>query len=220
MLHLSVPYVDFRVECEDILASFSLPERGDRHHFGIGSHRIAREGAVIALHDAWNRFCKNLVLRSSYHQFETRSGNVLRPTAGRNQSEALQFLGANLSAISSKSFGEPNWFVPAATIDAASVLSVPNRATIATAIGVSTLRSTVSPSAGVQANASPPQEVQRVRNYIAHRGKNAAARLAPLMSTHKASNVLQLLDSPVPGGIRLFDSWVFDMLDMADFATR
>jgi hypothetical protein len=62
--------------------------------------------------------------------------------------------------------------------------------------------------------------VQSVRNYIAHRGKSAASRLAPLMSTHRASNVLQLLDSPVAGGIRLFESWVFDMLDMADFATR
>lgn len=220
MLSLSVPYTDFRVECEEILTSFSLPARGDRHQFGIGSNRVAREGAVIALHDAWNRFCKNLVLRSSYHQFETRSGQVLRPTIGRNQTEALHFLGANLSAISSKSFGEPTWFIPAATIDAASVLSVPNRSTIAASIGVSTIHSTVSPSVGVQANASPPKEVQSVRNYIAHRGKSAAVRMAPLMSTHGASNVLQLLDSPVAGGIRLFESWVFDMLDMADFATR
>ncbi|MFE4607168.1 hypothetical protein ACWGCP_09435 [Streptomyces niveus] len=126
----------------------------------------------------------------------------------------------NLSAISSKSFGEPNWFIPAATIDAASVLSVPNRSTISAAIGVSSLRSTVSPSAGIAANSSPPREVQAVRNYIAHRGKNAAGRIAPLMTSHNASNVLQLLDSPVAGGIRLFESWVSDMLNMADFATR
>lgn len=220
MLSLSVPYVDFKVECDEILTSFTSPSRGDRHHLGTGSHRIAREGSVIALHDAWNRFCKNLVLRSSYHQFTTRSGRLLHPTTGRNQTEALQFLSANLSAISYKSFGEPTWFIPAATIDAAAVLDVPNRSTIAAAIGVSTIHSTVSPSAGVQANASPPQEVQSVRNYIAHRGKSAAARMAPLMTRHSACNVLQLLDSPVAGGIRLFESWVYDMLDMADFASR
>lgn len=220
MLSLSVPYADFQVECGEILESFSRPVRGDRHHFGVGSHRVAREGCVIALHDAWNRFCKNLVLRSSYYQFETRSGQVLQPAVGRKQSEALQFLGANLSAISFKSFGEPTWFIPAATIDAASVLSVPNRSTIAASIGVSSLHSTVSPSMGVQANSSPPREVQSVRNYIAHRGKSAASKMAPLMLAHGACNVLQLLDSPVSGGIRLFESWVFDMLDMADFATR
>lgn len=220
MLSLSVPYIAFRVECEEILTSFSVPARGDRNEFGIGAHRVAREGAVVALHDAWNRFCKNLVLRSSYHQFETRSAQVYRPAIGRNQSETLQFLSMNLSAISSKSFGEPTWFIPAATIDAASVLDVPNKSTIAAAIGVSTIHSTVSPSVGVQANASPPKELQSVRNYIAHRGKGAAARMSPLMSMHGASNVLQLLDSPVAGGIRLFESWVFDLLDMADFATR
>ncbi|MER6137167.1 hypothetical protein [Streptomyces sp. NPDC001815] len=220
MLSLSVPYNDFKVECQDILISFSLPLRGDRHQFGVGAHRVAREGSVIALHDAWNRFCKNLILRSTYHQFTTRSGQVLRPTVGRNQTEALQFLNANLSAICSKSFGEPTWFIPAATIDAASVLNVPNRSIIAASIGVSTIHSTVSPSAGVQANASPPKEVQSVRNYIAHRGKSAAARVTPLMSKYGASNILQLLDSPVAGGIRLFESWVFDLLDMADFATR
>ncbi|WP_392753991.1 hypothetical protein [Streptomyces sp. LN590] len=220
MLSLSVPYTDFKVECEDILISFALPARGDRHQFGFGSHRIAREGAVIALHDAWNRFCKNLILHSAYHRFETRSGRALRPIVGRNQTEALQFLNANLAAICSKSFGEPTWFIPAATIDAASVLNVPNRSTIAASIGISTIHSTVSPTVGVQANASPPQEVQSVRNYIAHRGKSAAVRLAPLMSAHGACNVLQLLDAPVAGGIRLFESWVFDMLDMADFATR
>lgn len=178
MLSLSVPYVAFRVECEEILTSFSVPARGDRNEFGIGAHRVAREGAVVALHDAWNRFCKNLVLRSSYHQFETRSGQVHRPAIGRNQSEALQFLSVNLSAISSKSFGEPTWFIPAATIDAASVLDVPNKSTIAAAIGVSTIHSTVSPSVGVQANASPPKEVQSVRNYIAHRGRCCGENVA------------------------------------------
>ncbi|MFE7032652.1 hypothetical protein ACFU9Y_20280 [Streptomyces sp. NPDC057621] len=220
MLSLSVPYTDFKVECHEILTSFSFPLRGDRHQFGVGAHRIAREGSVIALHDAWNRFCKNLVLRSSYHQFENRSGQVLRPTVGRNQTEALQFLSANISAISSKSFGEPTWFIPAATIDAASVLNVPNRSIIAASIGVSSLHSRVSPSAGIQSNASPPREVQSVRNYIAHRSKSAAARVNPLMTNYGAENILQLLDAPVAGGIRLFESWVFDLLDMADFATR
>ncbi|UCM88617.1 hypothetical protein [Streptomyces marincola] len=139
---------------------------------------------------------------------------------GRNQTQALRFLGSNLSSISSKSHGEPNWFVPAATIDAADLLNVPNRATIAAAIGVSSIHSTVSPSAGVQANASPPQEVQAVRNYIAHRGRNAAKRIDSLMIAHGASNVLELLDSPAAGGIRLFESWIYDLLDMANFATR
>lgn len=220
MLSLSGTYSDFRVECQDILISYSFPLRGERHHIGVGGHRVAREGAVVALHDAWNRFCRSLVLRSSFHKFETRAGRILRPGIGRSQAESLRYLGANLSAISSKSFGEPNWFIPAATIDAASVLGVPNRSTIAAAVGVSSLSSTVSPTAGVAANSSPPREVQSVRNYIAHRGKSAARRMEPLMLTHNASNVLQLLDSPVAGGIRLFDSWVFDMLDMADFATR
>jgi hypothetical protein len=220
VLKLSVPYTDFKIECEEILASFSAPARGDRHQFGVNSGRIAREGSVIALHDAWIRFCKNLVLRSAYRQFETRSGRVLSPPKGRNQTEALAFLASNLASISYKSFGEPTWFIPAATIDAADVLDVPNRSTIAAAIGVSSLRSTVSPTAGVQANASPPQEVQSVRNYIAHRGKSAAARMSPLMTRHGAGNVLHLLDAPVAGGIKLFESWVYDMLDMADFASQ
>jgi hypothetical protein len=40
------------------------------------------------------------------------------------------------------------------------------------------------------------------------------------MRQHQARNVLELLDAPVAGGIRLFESWVYDMLDMADFASR
>ena len=208
------------VECREISDVFAFPARNTRHDVGIGSHRVAREGCVIALHDAWNRFCRGIVLYSAYHSFVTRSGVVHRPAMGRNQRDALLHLKVNAASISSKSHGEPNWYIPAATIDAALLLQVPNSSTISAAVGVSSLRSVVSPTAGVQANSSPPAEIQSVRNYIAHRGSSAGKRIKPLKATHGASNVLQILDAPVAGGLRLFDSWVSDLLDMADFATR
>lgn len=124
------------------------------------SRRSVAEYALIALHDAWNRFARDLILASALGSV-TPSGVPIPRThlAVTNRRSALLrirvFYGEN------RSWWEPGWHDPTHAARASTALAITNAPTVTAAFG---------------ASANPIEEVRWVRNFVAHRGPATADR--------------------------------------------
>ncbi len=104
--------------------------------------------AIIALHDAWAFRCRAIVLRSALGGARTVSGRVLP----RVHARPLEWLRNHWGRKAMSANWEPDWFIPATAIRAASILGVGNVNQIT--IGLGTLTSA--------------EEVRITRNVVAH----------------------------------------------------
>lgn len=119
--------------------------------------QLTAEMAVIRMHDAWARYCRELVILSASGDTLTLSGVVV-PAAIKRRMDVIPTL---LAAYPRKRWFEPKWASAAECIGAAKLLKIANLATLAGALG---------------ATNSPAEEIRNVRNYYAHRGQGTAAR--------------------------------------------
>jgi len=222
---LERPYRSFLVETADIIKTFSRDPQVVRNvqHGGYiarhGNDRVAREGAVVALQDSWNRFCRTLILYSASTDFRDRSNVRHQLATGRSFRDSISHLRQNKNSIANFTHGEPVWFYPAASIDAASVLNLPNYPRVSAALGTSNLSNTVGGTV-LASNRPPIGDMVATRNYIAHRGPSARVRLDPVLQHYRVKSVIDLLHHPAPGGVTVFESWVSDLKIMADLASK
>ena len=118
--------------------------------------QLAAEMTVIRIHDAWARYCRELIILSASGNNVTLNGAVV-PAVIAKRSHVIPTL---LGTYKKKQY-EPKWEKATECIDAAYRLHIANFATV---------------SAALAATNSPAEEIRLVRNFYAHRKHGAATR--------------------------------------------
>lgn len=202
-------------ELDDVLDTFlTIPPYPGRQIARLGAHRIAREGAVTHTFDAWGRFTRSVILLSSSRKVTGLSGTVYSPAPFPSFAAANACLTANKASISGFQYGEPQWHLQQAALDALRILGPPNSAHVSAALGASMSSSAVPVSV-----ANPVMELHKVRNFIAHKGRSAAAKSDPILQAQGARSVVDWLDQPV-GGVSRFEEIVISLRVMATTAIQ
>ena|SRR5271157_515227 len=166
--------------------------------------QLTCEMAVVRLHDAWSRFCRELIIISASERTLTLGGLQLKPlnAAINTRAAVVPFL---LSTYKKRTY-EPKWGDATECIDAARRLSIMNLATVAAALG---------------AINSPANDIRNVRNFYAHRGKGAAQRaVATNLFSNPTRPVVFELSAYTSGGKRVIESWVERLLAVAIAAAQ
>lgn len=165
---------------------------------------LACEMVVVRLHDAWARFCREIVILSAAGGIVTKNGTYLRPSLPAIASRALVI--PCLLATYRRRRYEPKWAVASECLDAAQRLRLANLATISAAIGASN---------------SPADRIREVRNFYAHRTRETAARAmaAGYFSRTSKPSVFELASFSA-GGRTIIESWISDLDSIADAATE
>ncbi len=204
------------MQLASLLNDFSNEVLRLEHHFVAESPARTHEGywttlggpvhgySVIRLHDAWTRFCRQLVLVSARGNVTTLGGTkvqrspVLAP--GQIALDALRAM------YPRRPLWEPSWFEPAQAVDAGKKLRIRNLSTVSAGLGVS---QTIS---GIRVG--DPEDLRRCRNYLAHRGRDADERLSDLRRRLGVPPDLPADFLPkvmVSGGATLFAVWCADL---------
>lgn len=202
-VHLNEIYRRFLAETAWLLLEFnvchSALKNGDSR-----LHRLGGEMAVIRLHDAWARFCRELVIRSAGCTPYTATGLRLNrvPGVGRRADVVPQLL----STYPNRRY-EPRWHDAVECINAAQRLRITNLATVSGALG---------------ATSSPVTDLRHVRNFFAHRWKGTAdqIRRRSFFNASMQFNLEDLVGQLVPSGITRMESWIIDMRDIAEAAVQ
>jgi len=161
--------------------------------------QLACEMAVVRLHDAWTRFCRDIVIVSALGNTNTLSGTRLArcTSAITDRNSVVVYL---LSKYKKRRY-EPRWGDVQECLDAANLLGLTNFTTIA---------------AGLGAANSPAEEIRHVRNYYAHRKDGSALKamgtgLFPLVKKPEVAELAKY----TPGGQMVIESWVQRLMAVA-----
>ena len=160
--------------------------------------RLIAEMCVMRLHDAWARFCRELVVTSAYAEPLTANGKKVHRIPGITHRS--QVISALLSTYK-KRRSEPSWYLARECIDASSRLQVANHRTISAGIGLSFPNLSISPN----------DQVRFIRNLFAHRGQDTAAeatRVEGGFSFPVGGNLSALPTTLTAPGITVFAFWV------------
>lgn len=202
-ISLAKQYRRFLVETAWLLESFDVA-RSTLHTSESGLHRLGGEMTVVRLHDAWARFCRELVVTSASCKPYTATGIQLRRAPGvKRRADAIPTL---MSKYSKRKF-EPRWADAAECIGAARHLQIANLSTISAAIG---------------AINSPVDDLRHVRNFFAHRWKGTANKIKALSFYNPSINLNleDLVGQIVPPGITRMESWIIDLRLVAEAAIQ
>ena len=168
-------------------------------------HRDCREMCVLRLHDAWARFCRELVILSAGCRPITLNGARI-PFAphisGRN--DVLP----RLRSLYPRTRGnwEPRWYIANECVNAAQRLNISNFVAVSTGIGLTP---------------SPADHLRCMRNFLAHRGERTAIdvrRIAQSLGSHQGTKVDVILSQPTHPGMTVFEKWARDLQNMARIA--
>jgi hypothetical protein len=158
------------------------------------------EYGLVALQDAWSRFVRDLIIRSTLGNATTSSGTVIR--AGKHgvlrQRDALSLLRRQWSKGGMPTWWEPYWFRVDAATTAITILAPENGADVVAAIGSS---------------ANPIDDLRVVRNFAVHRLPSTAAQADAVRVANRSAPWRQPCDiiaaaarGGSPGEL-LFDAW-------------
>ena len=169
--------------------------------------QFTREMCVVRLHDAWARFCRELVVLSAYAQPLTAQGQrVTRVSGVRDRQQVIPTLLATYRWKKT----EPSWHIPTDCIGAARSLNIANNSTIASGLGLSFPQ-------------SPTDQLRQMRNFFAHRNVHTAKDVEQIAISLGMPNVRYfhlLLVSVMPPGVPLFVLWVQRLRRMAWLAIQ
>jgi len=165
------------------------------------------EMSVIRLHDAWARFCKELIIISSYARpFSIDGVPVPRAPGSRSRGDALS--GSMVRTRRGRS-REPRWADVNESIDAAQRLRIMNFPNV---------------SGGLGLTPSPVDDLRRVRNFFAHRNATTAQYVRDIARSIGASTQTRPADlvrwPQAPSGVTLFETWVIQLRQMAHIAVQ
>jgi hypothetical protein len=171
------------------------------------------EYALVALQDAWNRFIRDLIIRSTLGNSVTASGSAVRPgTHGvMRQRDALNLLRRGWGNRAQPAWWEPSWFRVDVATTATTILAPRNGANIIAAVGSS---------------ANPIDDLRAVRNFIVHRLPSTAEGADAVRRANRSSPWRQprdILGAPARGGLPaevLFDSWCRRLRVVANAAVK
>jgi hypothetical protein len=189
----------------------TLEVRFDRQVAGIANALSAqRPGGALevqlaeyslgALQDAWSRFVRDLIIRSSLGNATTASGTILGASKHGilTQRDALSILRSQWTKAGMPAWWEPSWFRVDAATTAVTILAPGNGSNVVAAIGSS---------------ANPIDDLRALRNFAAHRLPNTAALADAVRVANRSGSWRQPRDiigavarGGAPGEV-LFDSW-------------
>lgn len=160
---------------------------------------------VIKVHAQWEQFCRQLILTSAYKPVLTATGQVTKPVTGlKSEIDVLNKL-RNIYKIHN-SYWEPNWDIPAKSIQAATRLGVSNLAAI---------------SAGFSMSGASyiPDYLSAVRNFFAHSNSYSAIKVKKdvIKNLHFPANygTFEALNALDAAGQTLFEVWTKQLQLMA-----
>lgn len=170
----------------------------------------AQSYAIIRLHDAWARFCRELVLLSAQGKVITATGNYVprSPVVAQRQSPLDALKSTYSSRRQSWVLWEPKWFDPSETVDAAARLKIANFATV---------------SGGIAATSVAINDIRACRNFLAYRNKQSNDGLDYLrhrLGVSLSTRAEELANALVPGGASLFELWCWELLQRATNAVQ
>lgn len=198
---IDVPYRRFLREAERLCSIFE--ESISHRKPPIPSARqLAAEMAVVRLHDAWYRFCRELVIVSASEKPTTVVGRRLGRAPGiTSRADVIPTL---LSTYNNPRLFEPNWALGHVCIECAQRLAVNNLSEISASIGSSN---------------SPADDLRVVRNYYCHRGRDTAEKVKRMswFSSNMQIEPWSIPGMKVSGGITLYRDWV-NRLQAVSFA--
>ncbi len=173
------------------------------------SHRqaeLACEMTIIRMHDAWARYCRELVILSAYGRTVSLSGAPISPSSISIKNCGMVVPALLASYKSKKIHFEPEWADAAKCIAAAHRLSIANVLTV---------------SAALAAANSPADDLRRVRNFYAHRNKSTAKKA--LVTRSFISTVRPIvfeLAEYTAGGDRIIETWTRGLIAVATAAAQ
>ena len=170
--------------------------------------QYTREMCVIRLHDAWNRFCRELVLSSAGRISVTAKGSRLSraPGVGR-YTDVIPVL---LSTYK-KRRTEPAWHNPTECLDAASRLKITNYSAVSQGLSLSFN------------GPAPTAQMTAIRNYFAHRNpttSNGVADVSRGLSIIPVPPAYELIAYVVQSGVSLYSLWVIRLKTMGQLAIQ
>lgn len=174
-----------------------------------GSERdkqLTCEMVVIRLHDAWARFCRELIILSAVGRTVTLGGAPLSPSSTSITNCSLVIPALLSTYRSKKRVFEPRWAVAQECIEAGKRLGIHNYSTVAAALG---------------AVNSPADNIRCVRNYYAHRKRGTAEKAitTKLFSSTTQPRIFELA-AYTSGGSRVIESWVDGLVLIATAAAQ
>jgi hypothetical protein len=163
---------------------------------------LACEMMAIRLHDAWARFCRELIVISAYGKVVTVGGMRLDtslPTI-KSRNDVIPTL------VTMNNGRFPKWYASDECVRAAGTLKIENISTVAAALG---------------ATNSPANKLRDVRNFCSHRGRFTAktANVAGQFVGRSRPDIYQL-NSFVAGGQTLLESWTTTLIAIANAAVQ
>ena len=172
-------------------------------------NHLIKEMCVIRLHDAWSKFCRELILSSAGSRPKTSSGIRLTRAPGVNKyNDALTVLQSKYNKNSS---WEPIWHNPSRCLDAAKKLQVPNYDVINQGLSLSF------------DGQHPTAQLTAVRNYFAHRNQNTAQNIvnvARSLFINPTLRAFDLVSAIVLPGTTLFSLWIIRLKTMAQLSIQ
>lgn len=206
-------YKHFASEAQRAFTGFEAPLPVGTEFFEdcIVAHPYSSEMVVLRIHDAWARFCRNLILVSAYGNPLTASGIVIQRVRGfNNQSDVLTWLRTDFHRPYQN--WEPRWHIAHTSIDAAQRLGVSNFPTISSALATTP---------------SPIEDMRIIRNYFAHKSRRNALDVRQIISrlviqyqlpTNIGTNAI--LDSLIGPSTTLLWSWIMQLHRIAYYAIQ
>ena len=201
-----MPYRKFLMETEHLKQVLATTGGAPSYEWlEIEKEAFAAEMCVVRLHDAWARFCRELVVTSAYAEPTTASGTKIPRVQGiRRRSQVIPKL---LSTYKRRT-QEPSWYLARDCIDASSRLQVANHIAISSGIGLSFPTLSVSPN----------DQLRMVRNFFAHKNWDTARevrQVARSLDVPNNDNPSTLPTTLIPPGITVFAFWVNCLRSMA-----
>lgn len=167
--------------------------------------QLSSEMAVVRLHDAWSRFCRELIILSACGRTVTLGGIAIPPCHA--SIKRCHLVIPRLRAIMGDSYRfEPRWSDATKCIQAARRLAIANIATV---------------SAALIATNSPAENIRRARNFYAHRGPGTAAESsATNLFVNRSRLEVFDLAAYTTGNVRIIESWVTNLNAVANAAAQ
>lgn len=174
-----------------------------------GNHRSAQltcEMTIVRMHDAWARYCRELIILSAVGRTVTLTGTPLLPASSAITGCSLVVPELLATYRKKNRMYEPRWGDAKECIDAGKRLAIRNYATVAAALA---------------AVDSPADDIRNVRNYYAHRTRGTAekAALTKIFSVSTQPSVFELA-AYKKGGNRIIESWANGLILIATAAAQ
>lgn len=167
--------------------------------------QLACEMSVIRIHDAWARFCRELIVLSANGRTVTLTGMPLSQSHSAivNCTSVVPVL-LSLYPKNRRKF-EPRWADATECIDAGKTLGIRNLSTVAGALAAAN---------------SPADRIRRVRNFYAHRQRRTATdALRAALFSAQYPEVFSLANYE-SGGLRVIESWTRGLAVVATAAAQ